>query len=281
MSDKIQPPSYIEALANELLAKYRKLDSIISHAPTKGAYHEKILRDMIRNTPPSTFSTGEGLMINKSGQTSTQLDILVVDNFDPRAFGYKENDFYIATDISVVCIGEVKTYCSKKEFITAYHNLMAAKILVDDKDIPARITSFIFCYDARASQDTLAKWADEAALTFPGSSKARPWHYPDYIFCLKKKTFVERRVEGSGIRYWSAISKNTKSNIVEQLIIQNLFGMKPRPKIHEETAADMLANYFKSDMYFIETGSQGTPDVSTKDAKWEIKSPIGASANNT
>jgi hypothetical protein len=26
-------------------------------------------------------------------------------------------------------------------------------------------------------------------------------------------------------------------------------GMKPRPKIHEETAADILADHFKSDVY--------------------------------
>lgn len=57
-------------------------------------------------------------------------------------------------------------------------------------------------------------------------------------------------------------------------------GMKPRPKIHEETAADILANHFKSDVYFIETGSQGTPDVSIQNIEWEIKSPVGASANN-
>ena len=56
--------------------------------------------------------------------------------------------------------------------------------------------------------------------------------------------------------------------------------MKPRPKLHEDTAADILADYFKSDVYFIETGSQGSPDVSIKGIKWEIKSPIGDSANN-
>ena len=56
--------------------------------------------------------------------------------------------------------------------------------------------------------------------------------------------------------------------------------MKPRPKIHEETAADILANHFRSDVHFIATASQGTPDVSIKGIKWEIKSPIGSSANN-
>ncbi|HJQ08732.1 MAG TPA: hypothetical protein VJ836_04610 [Candidatus Saccharimonadales bacterium] len=58
-------------------------------------------------------------------------------------------------------------------------------------------------------------------------------------------------------------------------------GMKPRPKIHEETAAEILANHFKSDVHFLETGSQGTPDVSVQGVEWELKSPIGGSKNNT
>ena len=70
------------------------------------------------------------------------------------------------------------------------------------------------------------------------------------------------------------MTKQTKYNIVIPV------GMKPRPKIHEETAADILASYFKSDVHFIETGSQGTPDVSIRGVSWEIKSPVGDSANN-
>jgi hypothetical protein len=56
--------------------------------------------------------------------------------------------------------------------------------------------------------------------------------------------------------------------------------MKPRPKIHEETAADILATHFECDVHFIETTNQGTPDISIKAVKWEIKSPIGTSVNN-
>jgi len=57
-------------------------------------------------------------------------------------------------------------------------------------------------------------------------------------------------------------------------------GMKPRPKIHEETAADILAMYFKSDVYFIKTNTHETPDLSIQDIKWEVKSPTGSSANS-
>lgn len=70
------------------------------------------------------------------------------------------------------------------------------------------------------------------------------------------------------------MAKRSKYNIVIPV------GMKPRPKIHEETAGDILANHFKSDVYFIETGSRGMPDVSIKGINWEIKSPVGVSANN-
>lgn len=68
--------------------------------------------------------------------------------------------------------------------------------------------------------------------------------------------------------------KKTKYNIVIPA------GMKPRPKVHEETAAEILANHFKNDVHFIETASQGTPDVSVGNIKWEVKSPIGTSKNN-
>lgn len=53
--------------------------------------------------------------------------------------------------------------------------------------------------------------------------------------------------------------------------------MKPRPKVHEETAAAILASHFGSDVYFIETASRGMPDIKIGNTEWEIKSPIGAS----
>ena len=217
-----QPPTYLEAVTNELLAKYRKLDAVISHAPTKGSYHEKILRDVIRNYLPSTFSTGEGFIINEDGETSSQLDILIVDNLDPRSFGYKENDFYIASDIAVTCYGEVKSYASKNDFIESFHKLVRAKQLI--KDLPAKTTSFMFCYDARASESSFRKWVDEAIGQIPDLETTKQWHYPDYVFCLKKNVFLERKeVPGRGFRYIAAIQRETTSPYIQQKMMQELF----------------------------------------------------------
>jgi hypothetical protein len=222
MTQNIQVPSFLESIANELLSRYRRLDSILSHAPSKGSYHEKILRDVIRGYLPSTFSVGEGFIINKQGVTSSQLDVLIVDNFDPRSFGYKDNDFFIATDISVTCFGEIKTYCHRNEFVKSFHNLINSSMLVDDNH-SARITSFLFCYDAYASAKAFSKWTDIAISKLPNRSLVKTWNYPDYVFCLKKKIMLEKRHIEGGVQYWDITPVNPKSNLIEEKIIQDLF----------------------------------------------------------
>lgn len=222
MATKIHAPSYIESLANELLSKYRRLDSILTHAPSRGSYHEKILRDLIRGYLPSTFSVGEGFIVNKNGNTSSQMDILVVDNMDPRSFGYKDQNFYVATNLAVTCFGEVKTYCKRNEFIESFHNLVRASQIMGG-DHSARATSFLFCYDAYASAETFSNWIDVAIKKLVNKKSINSWNYPDNIFCLRKKVMLERRSELGGFRYWHVTSKNPSSNIVQKKILQDLF----------------------------------------------------------
>lgn len=222
VSTDIQVPSYIESLVNEVLSKYRRLDSILTHAPSKGSYHEKILRDIIRQYLPSTFSVGEGFIINKGGKTSSQMDILIVDNMDPRSFGYKDNNFFVASNIAVTCFGEVKTYCRRIDFINSFHNLIQASLIMGG-DNSARATSFLFCYDAYASAETFSKWTDVAISRLPDIKSTHSWNYPDYVFCLKKKIMLERRPASGGFQYWHVTSKNSKSSIIPQKIIESLF----------------------------------------------------------
>lgn len=55
--------------------------------------------------------------------------------------------------------------------------------------------------------------------------------------------------------------------------------MKPRPKAHEESAAAILSRHFSSDVHFLLTAGQGTPDISIRGVEWEMKSPIGDGRN--
>ncbi len=214
--------TYLDSITQEVLAKYRRLDSIIDHAPSKGSYHEKVLREILQRYLPSTYSVGEGFVINKKGETSSQIDILVVDNFDPRSFVYKDNNFFVASNISVTTFGEVKTYCKKKEFHNSIQKLVQTSLVLGG--IHASIsTSFMFCFDAYASQETFLQWVDETTDKLQSNSELNAENYPDYIFCLKKRVFLEKRHENEGIRYWHVLDTKTRSNTVEQMIMQRLF----------------------------------------------------------
>jgi len=215
-------PTFLESVANEIIAKYRRLDSILTHAPTKGNYHEKILRDVIKNYLPSSFSIGTGFIINKKGETSTQMDVLVVDNLDPRSFAYKDGDFFVATEIAVTSFGEVKTYCKRNEFIDAFHNLLDSSIILGG-DNSARVTSFIFCYDAYASTKTFSKWSDIAIERYPNKKNAGVWNYPDYVFCLKKNIMLEKQQRVGGLQYMNVTSKNPQSSAIQQKILESLY----------------------------------------------------------
>jgi hypothetical protein len=220
MTKTKQIKTFLESIAEELLSKYGRLDSILTHAPSKGTYHEKILRDVIRNYLPSTFSTGEGFIINKKSEVSTQLDVLIVDNMDPRSFGYKDNDFFIASDIAVTSFGEVKSYCTKKEFTNSFHNLIKAKSLLCEPQ--SRVTSFLFCYDAYASTKSFSKWVDHAISKLENKEKYAIWNYPEYVFCLKKNIMLERKKIPGGLQYEHVTTANPGSNIIQLIIVQNL-----------------------------------------------------------
>ena len=55
--------------------------------------------------------------------------------------------------------------------------------------------------------------------------------------------------------------------------------LRDRPKDHEFSAAILIANYFKTDIVFLRASCQHTPDFKIKNAKWELKSPLGNGKN--
>ena|GEM_PF-2011043 len=56
-------------------------------------------------------------------------------------------------------------------------------------------------------------------------------------------------------------------------------GMKPKPDEYEERVAEVVADYFKSDVKFVECSSRRSPDVlvARTSERWEIKNIRGSS----
>lgn len=56
--------------------------------------------------------------------------------------------------------------------------------------------------------------------------------------------------------------------------------LKPSPSRYEISAAELLANYFKTDVEFIVRTNHKTPDFLIKGVAWELKSPTGNGRRN-
>ncbi|MCA9342997.1 hypothetical protein KC950_03240 [Candidatus Saccharibacteria bacterium] len=56
--------------------------------------------------------------------------------------------------------------------------------------------------------------------------------------------------------------------------------LKPSPARYELTAAQLLAEHFKTDVEFISRSNHKTPDFLIDGVKWELKSPTGTGKRN-
>ncbi|MDO4967507.1 MAG: hypothetical protein Q4E70_01950 [Candidatus Saccharibacteria bacterium] len=62
------------------------------------------------------------------------------------------------------------------------------------------------------------------------------------------------------------------------VIIPN--SVKPRPSTKELSAADIMMEFFKSDVKIVRRSSNKTPDFLIKGVYWELKSPTGSGKHN-
>lgn len=56
--------------------------------------------------------------------------------------------------------------------------------------------------------------------------------------------------------------------------------LRPSPDKYELTAAQLLADYFKTDVEFIPRSNHKTPDFLIAGIRWELKSPTGTGKRN-
>ena len=56
--------------------------------------------------------------------------------------------------------------------------------------------------------------------------------------------------------------------------------LKPLPTQNEYNVAEILANYFHADVYFVPRNNYKTPDFKINGQFWELKSPVGKGKYN-
>ena len=115
---------YIESSREIFTDENKKL----IHAAEFGTYRERLVKDFISSLLPGYYKFGEGFLVNRESQNSTQCDIIVYDeNETPRLESLNENRFFPVE--TVYGIGEVKSQLSTNQLITALKKLQTVKTL--------------------------------------------------------------------------------------------------------------------------------------------------------
>ena len=150
------PHQYYDSFADEILAKFQRISQLVGHGPTTGDYHEEILRVVLRNFLSKRFSVKKGFVYKNEGEVSSQVDILIVDEYQASAYIYQDGDFAIVRPRAVVAAIEVKTTLRAGDFDVALANIASVKRLTER---PNDICGMIFGYDgANPRPSTLDTW---------------------------------------------------------------------------------------------------------------------------
>lgn len=156
-------------LANELLAKFRRVSSFVSHRPSIGTYHEEALRTVLRLMIPDRFSLRTGFVFHPDNGASQQGDILIVDEMDAGAYFFREGNFAIVNQTALACVIEVKTSLNKSSFKKALKGL-ASYQRVTTKPLPTALFAF---EGASFTPARLDDWYKSVEL--PDEIKCYPW----------------------------------------------------------------------------------------------------------
>lgn len=113
---------YYKGIHGKLQSEINYINSIFDHQPTKGAANERLLRELIKKFIPSRFGVGTGVVIDKKGNQSKQIDIIVYDKMNyPSLFSLTHFHFF-PVDI-VYAVIEVKTCMDKEKAKEALGNI--------------------------------------------------------------------------------------------------------------------------------------------------------------
>ena len=199
----------VHSYAAELMAKFGRVDSLISHSASIGNYREEILRQFLGDVLSNRISITTGFVYDPPSKSSSrQIDILVVDENDPSAYYFKYGKFSIVKARSVVCAIEVKSSLNARTF-----KEIAAQAFGFRK-LSANAGAFLgFCFKGGFEDiQTLGSWYSEIK-DIPDEVP----NYPTGIFLLEKSTLqmiAEKHAHPPGMYLIRRIDEQQEAHVL-------------------------------------------------------------------
>ena len=148
-----------DAGINDILASFKSF-SDVEHNPTKGGCREDIIRNFIAKIIPPWVGVGHGIIVDRSGKQSPQMDIIIYDkNLLPVLFREGMTELFFPVDC-VIYIIEVKSILNASEITDCIEKYKKLKSLERKVKDPILTALFGFTTDLRQKNE-LVRYAEK------------------------------------------------------------------------------------------------------------------------
>lgn len=217
---------YFSLVNKEFDLRIKQIRQFIKHHnPSIGAFNEEILRKFLRDFLPKWVSVGQGFVLDRAGNISTQIDILIYNStfYAPL---YSVNDLVVLPPESVFIAIEVKTRVNKKIFQEIFPKNQTLK------KINPSIDTQIFIYNPPSSK-RIVNYLDSYDFSSYSAEDI-----PDRIYGLSKFYFQKENIELdnlNGVGYINEIyvSKGTDEKAIFEIFYYNIYRVIER-KINQD-----------------------------------------------
>jgi hypothetical protein len=121
--------TYYYGVTQRLQLEIDFLNRLIPQTVEKGTANENALRNLLVKFLPKRYSIGSGIVIDKDGNYSRQVDIIIYDSdFHPELFSQGAAASLFPADVVYATI-EIKTTLTKDEMTKAMENVASVKRL--------------------------------------------------------------------------------------------------------------------------------------------------------
>ncbi|ELB2172868.1 MULTISPECIES: DUF6602 domain-containing protein [Vibrio] len=210
----------LKIVEKKLLVKLEEIRASHQHRGVRGTASESVFRDFLREYLPPENRIGEGEVIDTNENVSTQLDVIITNEYQPYINDLKEPGLFIIEGVS--CVGEVKSNLNSNDVDTLiqscirYKNLSpeiqkGAMIYGNESDIKRFVSKrpyFIFAFESQLTIDTISK-----KISNYYSENNTPINMQiDGVFCLDRGAIINFG-DGKGSLQYSTMEKRSLPGI--------------------------------------------------------------------
>ena len=173
----------IEILQRQMLLRLEEIRADYRHSGNKGTNAEQALRDFLRQFLPPYHRVGHGEVIDQSGASSRQMDVIITNEYHPFLNDLSVPSVFIIEGVS--CVAEVKSVLTGDELERALENSLSFKRLSVSNQKGAMVfgnmedisrfvekrPSFLFAFESQLSIGTIRErieaWNQRHGLSVP------------------------------------------------------------------------------------------------------------------